>query len=85
MVRPTRLVTPVMQRQKSGSIINISTAWAFEPSAMFPTSAVARAGLASFTKVFADTYAAENIRINSIAPGSATGTGCQQRRSPGRR
>ena len=69
VVRPTRLVTPVMQRQKSGSIINISTAWAFEPSAMFPTSAVARAGLASFTKVFADTYAAENIRMNNILPG----------------
>ncbi|KQW67701.1 MULTISPECIES: SDR family oxidoreductase [Ensifer] len=68
-VRPTRLVTPIMQGQKSGSIINISTAWAFEPSAMFPTSAVARAGLASFTKVFADTYAAENIRMNNILPG----------------
>jgi NAD(P)-dependent dehydrogenase (short-subunit alcohol dehydrogenase family) len=69
VVRPTRLVTPVMQRQKSGSIINISTAWAFEPSAMFPTSAVARAGLASFTKVFADAYAAENIRMNNVLPG----------------
>ncbi|MCQ4631918.1 SDR family oxidoreductase [Shinella sp. CPCC 100929] len=68
-VRPTRLVTPVMQKQKSGVIINISTAWAFEPSAMFPTSAVARAGLASFTKVFADTYAAENIRMNNVLPG----------------
>lgn len=68
-VRPIRLVTPVMQKQKSGVIINISTAWAFEPSAMFPTSAVFRAGLASFTKIFADTYAADNIRINNILPG----------------
>lgn len=68
-VRPTRLVTPVMQKQKSGAIINISTAWAFEPSAMFPTSAVARAGLASFTKIFADTYAADNIRMNNVLPG----------------
>ncbi|WP_438750670.1 SDR family oxidoreductase [Pararhizobium sp. O133] len=68
-VRPTRLVTPIMQKQKSGVIINISTAWAFEPSAMFPTSAVARAGLASFTKIFADTYAAENIRMNNVLPG----------------
>ncbi|EYR83405.1 SDR family oxidoreductase [Shinella sp. 838] len=68
-VRPTRLVTPVMQKQKSGVIINISTAWAFEPSAMFPTSAVARAGLASFTKIFADTYAADNIRMNNVLPG----------------
>jgi NAD(P)-dependent dehydrogenase (short-subunit alcohol dehydrogenase family) len=68
-VRPIRLVTPIMQAQKSGSIINISTAWAFEPSAMFPTSAVARAGFASFAKIYADTYAAENIRINNILPG----------------
>ncbi len=68
-VRPTRLVTPVMQKQKGGVIINISTAWAFEPSAMFPTSAVARAGLAAFTKIFADTYAADNIRMNNVLPG----------------
>ncbi len=68
-VRPTRLVTPIMQKQKSGVIINISTAWTFEPSSMFPTSAVARAGLAAFTKIFADTYAADNIRMNNVLPG----------------
>src|SRR5215469_18135125 len=65
-VRPTRLVTPVMQKQKSGVIVNISTAWAFEPSAMFPTSAVFRAGLAAFTKIFADTYAGDNVRMNNV-------------------
>lgn len=69
VIRPTRLVTPIMQSQKSGAIINISTAWAFEPSSMFPTSAVFRAGLASFTKLFADTYAGENIRMNNVLPG----------------
>ncbi|GLS17902.1 oxidoreductase [Labrys miyagiensis] len=69
VIRPTRLVTPVMQKQKAGVIINISTAWIFEPSAMFPTSAVFRAGLASFTKIFADTYAGENIRMNNVLPG----------------
>jgi NAD(P)-dependent dehydrogenase (short-subunit alcohol dehydrogenase family) len=69
VIRPVRLVTPIMQAQKSGSIINISTAWAFEPSPMFPTSAVFRAGLAAFTKLFADTYAAENIRMNNVLPG----------------
>lgn len=68
-VRPIRLVTPHMQAQKGGSIINISTAWAFEPSAMFPTSAVARAGFAAFTKIYADTYAPDNIRINNVLPG----------------
>ena len=69
VVRAVRLVTPVMVRQKGGSIINISTAWAFEPSPMFPTSAVARAGLASFTKLFADQYAADNVRMNNVLPG----------------
>lgn len=68
-VRPTRFVTPIMQAQKSGSIINISTAWAYEPTAMFPTSTVARAGLASFTKIYADTYAQDNIRMNNVLPG----------------
>ena len=60
-VRPTRLVTPIMQDQKSGSIINISTFAAFEPDPVFPTSGVFRAGLAAFTKLFADKYAADNI------------------------
>ena len=69
VIRPTRLVTPVMQAQKAGAIINISTAWAFEPSAMFPTSAVFRAGLAAFTKIFTDTYAPDNIRMNNVLPG----------------
>lgn len=69
VIRPTRLVVPAMQAQKSGAIINISTAWAFEPSAMFPTSAVFRAGLAAFTKIFTDTYAPDNIRMNNVLPG----------------
>lgn len=69
VVRPVRLVTPIMQAQKSGSIVNISTAWALEPSAMFPTSAVFRAALASYTKLFADAYAADNIRMNNVLPG----------------
>jgi NAD(P)-dependent dehydrogenase (short-subunit alcohol dehydrogenase family) len=69
VVRATRLVAPVMIAQKSGAIVNISTAWVFEPSAMFPTSAVARAGLASYTKIFADTYAGSNVRMNNVLPG----------------
>ena len=69
VVRPTRLVVPLMEAQGGGTIINISTAWAFEPAAMFPTSAVARAGLASFTKMFSDDYAPKNIRMNNVSPG----------------
>ena len=69
VVRPTRLVTPVMQKQKAGVIINISTFAAFEPDPVFPTSGVFRAGLAAYAKLFADKYAAENIRMNNVLPG----------------
>lgn len=69
VVRMARLVTPVMQRQQSGSIVNISTYATFEPEAAFPTSGVFRAGLASFAKLYADRYAADNIRMNNVLPG----------------
>ncbi|MFA4913347.1 MAG: SDR family oxidoreductase [Comamonadaceae bacterium] len=69
VIRPTRLVAPIMKQQHGGAIINISTAWAFEPSDMFPTSAVFRAGLAAFTKLFADGHAGDNIRMNNVLPG----------------
>ncbi len=69
VIRPTRLVTPVMVSQKAGTIINISTFAVFEPDPMFPTSGVFRAGLASFTKLFADRYAADNVRMNNVLPG----------------
>jgi NAD(P)-dependent dehydrogenase (short-subunit alcohol dehydrogenase family) len=69
VVRPTRLVTPVMQRQRSGAIVNISTFATFEPDPAFPTSGVFRAGLAAYAKLFADRYAADNIRMNNVLPG----------------
>jgi NAD(P)-dependent dehydrogenase (short-subunit alcohol dehydrogenase family) len=69
VVRVARLVTPVMRARKSGSIVNISTYAAFEPEALFPTSGVFRSGLAAFTKLFADEYAADNVRMNNVLPG----------------
>ena len=68
-VRPTRAVMPAMKAQKSGVIVNISTFAAFEPDPVFPTSGVFRAGLAAFTKLFADAHAAHNIRMNNVLPG----------------
>lgn len=69
VVRITRLVTPLMQRQRRGSIVNVSTYAAFEPEAAFPTSGVFRAGLAAFGKLFADQYAADGLRMNNVLPG----------------
>lgn len=69
VIRPTRLVTPLMQAQGGGAIVNISTFAAFEPDPLFPTSGVFRAGLAAFTKLYSDKYAADNIRMNNVLPG----------------
>ncbi len=69
VVRPTRLVTPFMQQQGGGSIINISTFATFEPDPLFPTSGVFRSALAAYTKLYTDKFAAENIRMNNILPG----------------
>lgn len=68
-VRATRIVAPIMIERKSGTIINISTFAAFEPDPVFPTSGVMRAGLAAFTKLFSDKYAADNVRMNNVLPG----------------
>jgi len=68
-LRPSRLVILIMQKQGGGAIINISTFAAFEPNPVFPTSGVMRAGLAAFTKLIVDKYAAKNIRMNNVLPG----------------
>jgi NAD(P)-dependent dehydrogenase (short-subunit alcohol dehydrogenase family) len=64
-----KLVTPFMLEQGGGSIVNITTFSAFEPSLTFPTSSVYRAGVSSFTKLFSERYGAKNIRMNCLLPG----------------
>ena len=69
VVRIARLVTPLMQQQKRGAIVNVSTYATFEPEAAFPTSGVFRSGLAAFAKLYADRYAADGLRMNNVLPG----------------
>jgi len=69
VVRIARLVTPVMQRQRKGAFVNISTFAAFEPDNIFPVSCTLRAGLGAFAKLYADKHAADGIRMNNLLPG----------------
>jgi NAD(P)-dependent dehydrogenase (short-subunit alcohol dehydrogenase family) len=69
VIRMARLVTPIMQRQGGGAIVNLSTFAAYEPNARFPISATIRAALGTFTKLYADQHAADNIRMNCVLPG----------------
>lgn len=67
VVRMSRLVTPHMNN--GGSIINISTFGAKEPSLGFPISSVARTALSAFVKLFATKYGESKIRMNNVLPG----------------
>lgn len=69
VIRMARLVTPIMQQQDGGALVNISTFAAFEPDPAFPVSSSLRAALASFTKLYADQYGPEGIRMNNVLPG----------------
>ena len=69
VVRMSRLVTPVMRRQKGGVILNMSSFAQKEPAAPYPLGACLRMALAGFTKLYSDRYARDNIRMNNILPG----------------
>ena len=69
VVRMARLVTPIMESQGGGSIVNISTYAALEPDLAFPVSSSLRAALADFAKLYADRYARAGIRMNNVLPG----------------
>ncbi len=69
VVRICRLVTPLLDSRGGGAIVNVSTFATFEPDPNFPTSGAFRSSLAAFTKLYADQYAARNIRMNNILPG----------------
>lgn len=68
-VRMARLVTPILQKQGGGSIVNISAFAAGEPCSSIPSSSTIRTGLSGFTKLYADRYARDNIRMNDVLPG----------------
>lgn len=69
VIRLIRLITPIMLKQRSGSIVNISSFAAFEPSMKFPISSVMRAALASYVKLYSQQYAGVGIRMNAVLPG----------------
>jgi len=69
VIRLSRLVTPVFERQGGGTMVNVSTFAAFEPDLAFPVSCALRAALGSYAKLYADRYAKSNIRMNNVLPG----------------
>jgi NAD(P)-dependent dehydrogenase (short-subunit alcohol dehydrogenase family) len=69
VIRPVRLVAPIMARQGGGAIVNVGSYVSIEPDAAFPMSAVFRAGVSAFSKLVADEYASAGVRVNTVACG----------------
>jgi 3-oxoacyl-[acyl-carrier protein] reductase len=68
-IRMSRLVVPHMRKQGSGVIIMIASIWGRESGGRMVYNAVKAAEI-SLAKAMAQQLAKDNIRVNSIAPGS---------------
>lgn len=69
VVRIARLVTPVMLARRRGSIVNVSTFGAVEPSLQFPVSSATRAALGAYARLYSQRYAGAGLRMNNVLPG----------------
>lgn len=69
VIRMAELLTPAMEAQGGGSIVNITTFSAFEPLLTFPTSSVYRVGFSSLAKLYSDRYGPANICMNCLLLG----------------
>jgi 3-oxoacyl-[acyl-carrier protein] reductase len=68
-VRMSRLVVPHMRKQASGVILMIASIWGRESGGRMTYNAVKAAEI-SLAKAMAQQLAKDNIRVNSVAPGS---------------
>jgi NAD(P)-dependent dehydrogenase (short-subunit alcohol dehydrogenase family) len=64
-----REVAPIMQRRKSGHILNTASNYGVTGSPMRTPYSAAKAGIIAFTKSLALELAADGILVNTVAPG----------------
>jgi 3-oxoacyl-[acyl-carrier protein] reductase/2-hydroxycyclohexanecarboxyl-CoA dehydrogenase len=58
-----------MQRQESGSMVNLASINAHSPAALVAAYNAAKAGVASLTRTLAVELAAYGVRVNAVSPG----------------
>ena len=66
----TQSVVPEMRKREKGAIVSVGSIWALQGIGATPSTApsMAKGGIHSFTRALAIELAAENIRVNAIAP-----------------
>ncbi len=73
-VRLSRLVAPHMRTAGGGSIVHLSSIWGKEAGGQ-PSYNAMKAALISEAKAMARAFAADGIRVNTVAPGSVSHPG----------
>ena len=88
---PTRIFGEIMEKQRSGSIVNISSIYGvvspdlraygregddFPPDYMFH-----RSGVINFTRAMAMRFARFGVRVNALSPGGSANRPCRRRRA----
>jgi 3-oxoacyl-[acyl-carrier protein] reductase len=68
-IRASRLAVPLMRRRGGGAIVMIASIWGRESGGRMTYNAVKAAEI-SLAKAMAQQLARDNIRVNSVAPGS---------------
>ncbi len=68
-VRASRLAVPLMRRRGGGAIVMVASIWGRESGGRMTYNAVKAAEI-SLAKAMAQQLARDNIRVNSVAPGS---------------
>lgn len=63
------LVTPILQAQRAGSVVAITSYASRVPELVMPVSSVLRAALQNWVKLYATRYGADGIRANCVLPG----------------
>ncbi|HEY3068406.1 MAG TPA: SDR family oxidoreductase [Methylomirabilota bacterium] len=81
-IRFCRLVVPLMKARGGGAIVNVTTVGGKAPAARSLPTSVTRAAGINLTKSLANEYAADGIRVNTVALGIVK-SGQWERRAKG--
>ncbi len=68
-IRITNLVIPIMQKQKNGRIIAITSVSVKQPLNNLVLSNTTRLGVVGYAKTLANEYGKDNILVNVVCPG----------------
>src|SRR5690242_15909714 len=69
-MRLMRAAAPRMAERGGGRIVNVCSSAGKRPSLTNPAYSVTKAAQLSLSRVFADSFAADNVLVNAVAPGA---------------